>query len=175
MSTDELFEKFMLAYGVYYDVSREKAQPPFDAEAVFSAKQEQYFLLHSAKLSEIQSNEYVFFAKRDYLTLEGLRELDARAWEYGLKKVKPNPNHKSSDITLIVIAGAAEESIRKEVRGMRHSKSYRFGFQGYSNYRLAVTETSTGNSCFNRQGDSLKKLVADIYQSKIFQEKERKK
>ena len=144
------------------------------AAVLFAAKQEQYFLMKSARLNEIESNEYVFFAKREYLTLDVLKELDRAAWERGLERVRPNPNHKSTDITLIVITEAFEDSIRRNIRSFRHSKSYSFGFQGFSNYKLAVTGTSTGQTCFNGQGTALKKLVADIYQSKSFQEKERK-
>ncbi len=174
MSADELFEKFMLAYGVYYNVNRQNVTPPFDAEAYFSATQEQFFLMKSAKLNSIQSNEIVFFVRKDYLTLDVLAQLDRAAWEEGISRVQPHSEHKSTDITLIVITETFEDRIRKEIRKFRHSKSYRFGFQGYSNYKLAVTGTSTGETCFNGQGSSLKKLVADIYQSKSFQEKERK-
>ncbi len=175
MSRDELFERFLLAYSTYYNVNSGNVRGPFDAEAVFEATQEQYFLLKSAKISEIFSNEFVFFAKRDHLTWKELKELDTLAWERGMERVAPGPNHRNSDVTLIVVTESLDEDIPKGVRKLKHSKSYRFGLWGYSSYKLAVTESSTGKTCYNGQGDSLKKLVADIYQSKLFQKKERKK
>ena len=70
MDQEVLFGKVLDAYRAYYNVKTEDVEAPFDAEAVFAGKQEQYFLMHSAKLAEVQSNEYVYLAKRPVLREE---------------------------------------------------------------------------------------------------------
>ncbi len=166
MDRQELYERFLEAYTVYYNVQRENVTEPFDAEAVFQAKNEQYFLIKSAKIAEIQANEYVFFASRDHLTMEELGILDQKAWDEAMSRITPNPNHKSSDATLIVIADTVDPLIGKNITGYKHAKSYKAGFWGFSNYKLVVIEASSGNASYNRQGRDLKKLVTDIMKNK---------
>lgn len=71
----------MKSYETYYDINRDDPEPPFEAEAVFHSHDKQYFLMKSAKLGETESNEYVFFAKLDFLDTERLKRLDKIAWE----------------------------------------------------------------------------------------------
>ncbi|MCR5503924.1 MAG: hypothetical protein K6F53_13050 [Lachnospiraceae bacterium] len=159
---DVLLKKLLEAYSVYYNIKEEEVTPPFDAEAIFSAKNEQYFLMKSAKLSEMQASEFVYFAKREDLSLEELKKLDETAWERGMEKVEPNPDHKSSDVILIVITDRIRDEIRKNVRNFRHSKSYKLGLWGFSRYMLCVIESSTGDAVYNGQGTNLKKTIRQI-------------
>ncbi len=164
VTPEAFFERLMAAYSVYYDVEREGAAPPFDAEARFSTRESRYFLTRSLPLSEEASHERVYFALRPCLEREELTALHALAWERGLAEARPGPGHKCTDVTLFVVAGTVADDIKKHVRSYTHSKLYRFGLWGFSNYRLAVAETSTGSAFFNRHGRVLKKLVNQLLQ-----------
>ena len=61
MNSSEALEKLLHSYERYYDISTENIAAPFVAEAVFKSHNEQYFLVKEAKLSDIDSNEFVFF------------------------------------------------------------------------------------------------------------------
>ncbi len=167
MTLDALFRAFLQAYTVYYDVRETSSEEgsPFDAEAVFSSTEEEYFLMKEITLYETRIAEYVYFAKRERLTREELERLDARAWEQGLAASEPGPGHKCSDITLIILADRLTRDAAEAVRECRHDKSYRLGLWGFSHYRLAVIENSTGAFFFNGQGTHLKTLVSDIWKS----------
>ncbi len=162
MELTEAMEKLVRSYHRYYNVKQEGVEPPFVAEAEFSLHDEQYFLFKSAKLSEADSREYVFFAAEKELSAEKLKTLDATAWERGLSRVTPHPNHRNSDVSLIVLAETAGDGVLACAKKLHHYKSYRLGFQGWSNYRVAVIELSTGRIAYNRQGQNLKKLVSNI-------------
>ena len=164
MARDVFFERLMAAYSVYYDVRREGVSPPFDAEARFSTCESRYFLTRSMTLAEEASHEIVYFALRSRLETEELDRLHALAWERGLAEAKPGPDHKNTDVTLFIVADTVAEDLKKRVGSYTHSKLYRFGLWGFSNYRLAVVETSTGGAFFNRHGRVLKKLVKDLLQ-----------
>ncbi|MCD7746611.1 MAG: hypothetical protein LUI13_15245 [Lachnospiraceae bacterium] len=162
MNLTESFEKLVGRFETYYDVKREDVTSPFDAEAVFHSHDEQFFLVRSATISEAESHEYVYFAKRDSLDAEMLRTLDVKAWEAGLSHVNPHKDHRNSDVTLIILAERISDEAAALIPGLRHYKSYRFSLQGWSQYRLIAVESSSGRIVYNRQGKDLKKLVSDI-------------
>ena len=162
MNVQEALEKLLPSFRRYYNVKTEDVAAPFVAEAVFQSHNEQYFLVKSARISEANSNEFAYFYTADSLNAEQLKELDACAWERGLKDVQPNYYHRSTDVALIIIAERIDEEAKKLMRKLNHSKSYQFGLKGYSNYRLVALELSTGKVTYNRQGQNLKKLLSNI-------------
>ena len=163
MDQEVLFGKVLDAYRAYYNVKTEDVEAPFDAEAVFAGKQEQYFLMHSAKLAEVQSNEYVYLAKRPVLRAEELLSLCEAAWERGTAQVRPNSNHKSSDVTLLLLVPELSEEVRRAASKVKYSRTYKLGLWGFSNFRVAVIESASGEAAFNGQGKLLKPLVSEIY------------
>jgi len=158
----EKFEKVLQCYEKYYDINRENPVSPFSAEAIFQSHTEQYFLTKAAKLSEIDSREYVFFSCKDEVTSSELLRLDEMAWNEGLSRIKPSSSHRNSDITLIIIAEKAASDAFSLARKLKHYKSYSFGFKGWSNYRVVLLETSSGRIACNRMGNSLKKIFSNI-------------
>ena len=86
-------DKLLKSYSTYYNINTEAPAAPFFAEASFKAHNEQYFLVKSAKLSEFDSKEFVFFAHVDTLDDKNLAGLDEKAWTEGLGraeiKIKP--------------------------------------------------------------------------------------
>ena len=159
MNARDMFGKLLKAYRVYYDVTEERAAPPFAAEAVFRSHEEQYFLIRSARLSESESNETVFFALEGTLTAQRLRELSDAAWETGTARVTPHKDHRNTDITLLILCERADPAALALVPRLKHYKSYRFGFQGWSHYRLAVVEADSAKLACNHQGRTLRKFL----------------
>ena len=166
MTLDELFRAFLKAYATYYNVKETpEKDSPFDAEAVFSSCEEQYFLLKGITLSETRIAEFVRFAKRERLTLAELERLDALAWEQGLAAAPPGPAQAARPERV-------DDEAKARVKTCRHRKTYRLGFHGFSHYRLVVVEHATGAFFFNRQGEHLKPLVRDIWDAAMNIQKE---
>ena len=153
-----VLNRLLKSYSAYYNINTDTPAEPFLAEAAFGFHNEQYFLVKSAKLSEYDQKEFVFFAHTDTLDEEALKELDERAWQEGLSRVEVKENHKNTDVVLIILAEHFTEATEKAVKRTKHSKSYRFGFYGYSCYKLVAYELSSGKTCSNRLGSDLKKL-----------------
>lgn len=162
MNQTEALEKLLRSYQTYYDIKTEDVEPPFAAEAVFHTHADNYFLIKSATISSEESHEYVYFAAEADLDLCRLEELDAAAWERGISQVVPCRDHRSSDVTLVILADRIRPEAFKEIRRKKHYKSYRYRLQGWSSYRLIALELSTGKLTYNRLGESLKKLVRNI-------------
>ncbi len=157
----QTLERILRSYSSYYNVNTEDPAEPFLAEAVFDMHGEEYFLIKSAKVSEADSREFVFFAGSGLLDEAELERLDERAWQEGMSRVEVKANHRNSDVVLVILAERFAEDIGKTIKRKRHYKSYRFGLLGWSSYRLIAYELSTGKICYNRMGSDLKKLFAN--------------
>ncbi len=159
MTKQEALDKILPAFQRYYNVIREDVPSPFVAAAEFHSHNEQYFLVKSARLSEADSHEYIYFAAEETLDLKRLDQLDTIAWETGCARVHPHPSHRNSDITLFILADHITEDAMKAIPKRKRYKSYSHSLQGWSHYRLVALELSSGHAAYNRQGQSLKKLV----------------
>ena len=162
MTSAAALELVLPLFQFYYDITREGVTEPFQAEAAFHSHEEQYFLMKSAKYTECDAHEYVFFAARERLTLEEAKKLDEIAWAEGLRRAKPSAIHRSTDIGLILLADRVDPDAADYIKKLRRSKSYKFLLHGYSNYRTIAIETSTGAMAHNRMGQHLKKLFSNI-------------
>ena len=159
MTARDALDRLVRAYRRYYNLELDSPVSPFAAEAVFHSHEEQYFLVRSARIAEAESHEYVFFAVEDRLTAKRLEELADAAWREGLKRVVPHRDHRNSDVTLLVLADAAEDGALSAAKRLKRYQSYRWGFQGWSHFLLYVREVPSGRAAWNRQGARLKKLM----------------
>ena len=158
MEPSEAIKKLLPAFEQYYTVKQD-SEPPFCNEAEFRSHNEQYFLVRSAHIADIDSNEFVYFATESSINNENLQTLINQAWERGLAKVKPYNGHRNSDVTLIVLASKINEETKKLIKKTRLYKSYKFSFHGWSNFKLAVVELDTQGIYFNRFGKDYQKLL----------------
>lgn len=162
MTPNEALEKLLPSFMRYYNIKKEEITEPFDAEAEFFTHDEAYFLMKSAKLSESDSKEFVFFKAIEHLDVVTLKELDETAWNTGMSRVNITPIHHSTDVALIIIAQTMDADAVKLIKKLSHFKSYYFNLRGWSRYRLIALETSTGKVTHNHLGAELKKLIRNI-------------
>lgn len=168
MELPQVIEKVLPAFERYYTVKK-VSDPPFCAQAEFRSHNEQYFLVRSAHIADIDSNEFVYFATIENLDTHALEELTKLAWEKGLSLVKPHSGHRNSDVTLIIIAEKVDDKAKEAIRKTKLYKSYKFSFWGWSNFKLAVVEVGNGNGIenqtekhgiyYNRFGKDYRKLL----------------
>lgn len=162
MNASEALEKLLRSYERYYDIRREDVTPPFAAECAFHSHQQQYFLSRRATVSEAESHEYVFFAAEELLTLPMAERMDITAWETGTGRMDAHRNHRSTDVTLVVLAGRIAPEAAAFLKKLGRYKSYGHMLRGWSSYRVISLELSTGRLTCNRQGRDPKKLLRNI-------------
>ncbi len=173
MNSNGALEKLLHSFERYYSISTENISHPFVAEAVFKSHSEQYFLVKSAKLADIDSNEFVFFykcgedadlnqASDRKMTPKEIDEIANIAWERGLSRISPYYGHRNTDVTLIILSPKISEESFKKVKKLNHYKSYKFGLYGWSAFRALAYETSTGRAVTNRRGSDLRKIIGSL-------------
>ena len=158
MAPFDAINQILPAFEQYYTVKKD-ALSPFCAEAEFRSHNEQYFLVRSAHIADIDSNEFVYFAECDQLTPEYLDKLVNTAWNTGLSKVQPHEGHRNSDVSLLVFATSFTSETEKIIKKTKLYKSYKFSFHGWSNFKLAVYRLSDMAVFSNRLGKDYKKLI----------------
>ena len=159
MQISEALEKRLPSFWQSYTINKDTPADPFLAEAEFRSHNEQYFLVRSAHIADIDSNEFVYFAGVPELNEQALRELTSKAWEFGLARVKPHEGHRNSDITLIILADKITEEAQTAIKKTKLYKSYKFSFWGWSNFKLAAAELTNHGTYSNRLGKDYRKLV----------------
>lgn len=162
MTSTEALEKLLPSFKRYYNIKTEDVTQPFTAEAEFFTHDEAYFLMKSAKLSESESREFIFFSALEHLDADLLQSLDETAWNTGMSRVEITSIHHSTDVSLIIMVDTIDKEAAKLIKKLRHHKSYCFNFKGFSRYRLIALETSTGKITHNHLGGELKKLISNI-------------
>ena len=159
MAPSDAIKQILPAFEQYYTVKKEDITPPFCAEAEFRSHNEQYFLVRSAHIADIDSNEFVYFASPDELTTEKLEELVNAAWNAGLAKVRPYNGHRNSDVSLLIFTKSINQETISSIKKTKLYKSYKFSFHGWSHFKLAVCNTSDMEVYTNRQGRDFIKLI----------------
>ena len=179
MEISEAIERILPAFEQYYTVNKD-SKPPFCAQAEFRSHNEQYFLVRSAHIADIDSNEFVYFAQTPSLSKDQLEEFVNASWQDGLSKVKPYNGHRNSDVSLIIITKTLDTNVsfsgltRKSmniielIKKTKLYKSYKWSLHGWSHFKLAVVALETQDIYFNRFGKDYKKLLEkNIFQNPI--------
>ena len=159
MKPSDAIKQILPAFEQYYTIKKEDITPPFCAEAEFRSHNEQYFLVRSAHIADIDSNEFVYFAATEELQDEKLGELVNAAWNTGLAKVRPYNGHRNSDVSLLIFTKSINQETIKTIKKTKLYKSYKFSFHGWSHFKLAVCYTSDMEVYTNRQGKDYAKLI----------------
>ena len=150
--------RLLAAHEGYFDVQRDHAFAGrvFPGYAEFHSEASQYVLAKRAKLWEANAHEYLFFLLAD--RLDAARYADAVAFMTGdaLAKVDLVPNHMTSYLSLVVIADAVDEDVRRAVRRERFHKDFRWGLRGWADLRVAVVDLSDSSITTNAMGKDLR-------------------
>lgn len=162
MTAAETLDQVLQMYGQYYTVKREDVFPPFAAEAECVINDEQSAVYRMVKISSVISREIVFFAVGEHLTEETAQRLADTAWQEGERRVKPGPDHRNTDIVLVVLADRVDPEAARLLKKTKHSKNYQFTFHGWSVFRVIAIETPSGSMTCNQMGQNLKKLFSNI-------------
>ena len=165
MEHSQAIEKILPAFQQYCTIKKDNITPPFCAEAEFRSHNEQYFLVRSAHIADIDSNEFVYFAGLPELDNQKLEELVNIAWQAGLDRVHPHEGHRNSDVTVIIFADKLSDESKIKIKKTKLYKSYKFSFHGWSHLKLAVADLSSSTKdgspevYTNRQGKDYIKLI----------------
>ena len=157
----EKLEKLLNAYSHQYDIDRdvEVDGGSFPATATFYLRDENYLISKKHVLSAVENYDYTYFYLTEHLDADALREQIDLTMKVGRARIKPNKDHMSSFITLVILADSIDEEAKKLIRKTRFQKYFRLALHGWMEYHIAALENSTNSVLCNPAGKGAKKVL----------------
>jgi hypothetical protein len=148
------------AYSHHYsNITRdvETEHGAFAATADFFVRDENYAFSKKAVLSAFEQYEYAYFYLADHLDETEAKQLLDRTLKAGTARVRPHKEHKSSYVTLIILANTISEEAKVLIKKTRFQKNFRLSLHGWMEYHIAAMECSTQSFLSNPGGKGARK------------------
>jgi hypothetical protein len=136
----------------------------FDMFAEYHLRNEKYVLVKKAIVYAFENNEYSFIKHCEELDKEYLQEIINTLTDSVESIVKPDKDHMSSTITLVIVTdnffdNKDRDVITKIISNFKYNKGFAFGFKGWADIRLVLVSLNEGFIATNKKG----KEVIELY------------
>ncbi len=161
MNKTEALEKLLNAYSHHYDITRDVQVEGggFPAAAFYFLRDENYLISKKHVLNAVENHEYVYFYLADHLDAADLQTQIDRSLQDGLGRIKPNREHMSSFVTLVILADTIDPEAKALMKKTRFRKNFRLALHGWMEYHIAAMEISTHSFLSNPAGKGARKLL----------------
>ena len=168
MTQQERLDKLLNAYSYHYDIARDVTVEGggFPATAFFFLRDENYLISKKHVLSAVENHEYVYFYLTEHLDAATLRKQIEVSREAGMSNIKPNREHMSSFVTLVILADTIDPEAKAIIKKTRFRKNFRLALHGWMEYHIAAMEISTNSFLSNPAGKEARKLLEGNFLSK---------
>ena len=161
MTLQERLEKLLDAYSYYFDVERDVPVEggQFPATAFYHFREENYIATKAHVVYATEQHEYVSFYVTEHLDVETLQKQIDLSREAGMGHIKPNREHMSSFVTLVILADTMDPEAKKLIQKTRFRKNFRLALHGWMEYHIAAMECSTQSFLSNPAGKEARKTL----------------
>ena len=171
MTRQEAVDRLCDVYAGSYDVTRCDENEHFLAATMdFYATAEKYVLSKKAKLWEANSFEYVYLFNVPHLTKEIYKKCEKLAYEEGMARIQPGPNHVYTYISAIFLCDSCDEDARRALKRCRLYKSFRMSYWGWMDFHTALAVLPEEKISTNASGHS----AAQVFNCALFHKQRRK-
>ena len=161
MTRQERLDKLLNAYSHHYDIDRDVTVEGgrYPATAFYYLRDENYLISKKHVLSAVENHEYVYFYLTEHLDVETLQKQIDLSREAGMSHIKPNREHMSSFVTLVILADTIDPEAKALIKKTRFRKNFRLALHGWMEYHIAAMEISTNSFLSNPAGKEARKLL----------------
>ena len=161
MTKQERLNKLRDAYAYHYDIERDVTVEggSFPAAATYYLRDENYLITKKHVLNAVENHEYVYFYLTEHLDVETLQKQIDLSREAGMGNIKPNREHMSSFVTLVILADTIDPEAKKLIKKTRFRQNFRLALHGWMEYHIAAMEISTNSFLSNPAGKGARKLL----------------
>ena len=167
MTKQDRLTKLLNAYSHHYDIERDVDVEGghFPATAFYYLRDENYLISKKHVLSAIENYEYIYIDLADHLTAEDLQRKIDLSRQAGMSHIKPNKEHMSSFVTLVILADTIDPEAKELIKKTRFRKNFRLALHGWKEYHIAAMEISTNSFLSNPAGKEARKLLEGNFPS----------
>ncbi|HOW22781.1 MAG TPA: hypothetical protein PLV23_04020 [Sedimentibacter sp.] len=136
----------------------------FDMFAEYHLRNERYVLVKKAVVYAFENNEYSLIKYCEELDKNYLQEIINTLTDSVESIVKPDKDHMSSTITLVIVtdnftSNKDKDLITKIISGFKYNMGFAFGFKGWADIRLVLVSLNEDFMATNKKG----KEVIELY------------
>lgn len=136
----------------------------FDMFAEYHLRNERYVLVKKAVVYAFENNEYSLIKYCEELDKNYLQEIINTLTDSVESIVKPDKDHMSSTITLVIVtdnftSNKDKDLITKIISGFKYNMGFAFGFKGWADIRLVLVSLNEDFVATNKKG----KEVIELY------------
>ena len=157
LTLQERLDKLLEAYSHHYNVIRNVDGGPYPATAEFFVRDENYAFSKKIVISAFEQYDYTYFYTTEHLAGAEARRILDLTLKTGLERINPHKEHKSSYVTLVILAETMDEEAKKLIQKTRFQKNYRLSLHGWMEYHIAAMECSTQSFFSNPSGKGARK------------------
>ena len=157
LTLNDRLNTLLEAYSHHYNVIRGVEGDPYPATAEFFVRDENYAFSKKAVISAFEQYEYAYFYLADHLDEAEAKQLLERTLKAGTARVRPHKEHKSSYVTLLILAETITPEAKKLIEKTRFQKNFRLSLHGWMEYHIAAMECSTQSFISNPGGKGARK------------------
>ena len=162
-SRQELLEKVLEKYSVWYDVTRlEPEEQPLVATAYFHEHETGFMMVRKAEMWSADKHEYTYFFSLEHLDAKSAEACINRAKELGEKLIVPKAGHMCSSIVAVVFCDTADAEALKIIRSYHFRKSFQFSLKGWMEIHTAMMEVGKASVIANRAGRNTAKFLDSL-------------
>jgi len=162
MTLQNRLEKLLEAYSHHYNITRDvrtEDGAEYPAAATFFMRDENYAFSKKAVISAYEQYDYTFFYLTEHLDAETAKQQLDLALKAGMAQIRPHKEHKSSYVTLVILADTIDPEAKELIQKTRFQKNFRLALHGWMEYHICAMECSTNSFLSNPAGKGAKKTL----------------
>ena len=162
---NQFIEDLKGSYEMYYDLlpEEENGEIPLAFRADFHSRGEKYFLIKPAKIWSNETNEYVFVYSAPWFDREMIDRCVQYALDTALPLIHPHAEHNYSNVHTVFVADTVSEEVRRQIRKVRFSKSYRMNLHGFTILKAGWIDLQSSAYGTNRDGHDMNKFFKELF------------
>ena len=164
----ERLEKLLKAYSHKYDITLDVTENgvEYPATADFFFRDENYAFSKKAVISAYEQHDFAYFYLADHLDAAAAKDLLDRTLQTGMARIRPHKEHKSSYVSLVILANTITPEAQALIKKTRFQKNFLMTLHGWMEYHIAAMEISTNCFLSNPAGKGIKKTLELNFGSK---------
>lgn len=152
------------AYSAYYNLVEDvETELPLAFRADYKDRDEQFFLVKSAKIWANEKNEYAYIFSAPRFDAALVKACADYALADGLPRVRPHKEHQCTNIKVVLVSDEAGEEAEKAVKKLRFSQNYKLGLWGYTNLLAGIVDMQSKKTVTNFAGHELAPFFTKLF------------
>ena len=159
-------ESFSAYYDIYPNNDGCETALPLAFRADYFSRAEKYWLSKKITIWANETNEFAYIFSAPSLDTELVDKCLEYAMAQGLPRVKPHKEHQYTNIKVIFVADAWDDTVVRYVQQKKFSRNYHFSLHGFTELKTAAVDLGRQTAYPNRAGHEMSDYFRKLFAAK---------